>query len=735
MGVETDGAPSEWPFSVNGALLYQHGDALGSVRQLTDEAGGVRQARGYSPFGVPTYAAGQSAGSFGFAGEQYDPASGLIYLRARYYDPTVGRFLTRDTYPALAPVPQSLHRYVYCGNDPVNRTDPSGQHWKDRLRERTGRSGKSRRRPGGGRHKPQVSGKRVEDGGGKGSSDNPPPPPPQSDTGHRGNAYEMRKRFEADDGSRAVASDVERGDTRFYYTSSGDLLFVAAYLPNGNPISCSACWNYQRGYYARLAAEQRRQNDPLYRINRATAEWAINRASGLVEGLEAGFDQWARDPIGETRFGPLFLVGPNLNDLRAAGDEVSLMWEAIQTGDSEHEWGESAFRLYLDATGDRDRFVGRATRFMVAEAAADRIFRDSDPTPEELEEAVWAASDVLAYAIGRGSVSHPREVVLAYNALETASECSGGGCTLESAAFSIVFGSMMDYPQGFAGSGAFDVDPEDSMLREALPDDAPIGGFVLGPEGPRQFVMRSSEPPSVQGQGFEMQPAMTSPPGKPVSHIPGWDPEWESHGINVAGETGTDLLVRACNPLASRVAPQTMPKSPIGALDPETGQVLHVGADTVPRFKSNPTTGLVEQAGTNRVVVQMPDGSWEIHLANDLPPGGTPMGPDIDTLAFLQKGEHGWYNLGTDTTPELELREALNQGIGAVRPSGQWRGMFEHGPWQPYFGDATDAGRIFVITAEEDIRYLGIGSASDAWFTYRGVPPNYPNPRQSIPRR
>ena len=116
MGVETDGA-----------LLYQHADALRSVRQLTDEAGSVRQARGYSPFGAPTFAAGQSAGSFGFAGEQYDAASGLIFLRARYYDPTTGRFLTRDTYPALAPVPQSLHRYVYCGNDPVNPSTGSGQ--------------------------------------------------------------------------------------------------------------------------------------------------------------------------------------------------------------------------------------------------------------------------------------------------------------------------------------------------------------------------------------------------------------------------------------------------------------------------------------------------------------------------------------------------------------------------------------------------------------------------------
>ena len=42
------------------------------------------------------------------------------------YDPTLGRFLTRDTYPAYAPVPQTLHRYVYVKNNPVNHTDPVG---------------------------------------------------------------------------------------------------------------------------------------------------------------------------------------------------------------------------------------------------------------------------------------------------------------------------------------------------------------------------------------------------------------------------------------------------------------------------------------------------------------------------------------------------------------------------------------------------------------------------------
>ncbi len=53
---------------------------------------------------------------------------GLYYLRARYYDPSVGRFTSEDTYRGDATDPASLNLYTYCGNDPVNYTDPTG-HW------------------------------------------------------------------------------------------------------------------------------------------------------------------------------------------------------------------------------------------------------------------------------------------------------------------------------------------------------------------------------------------------------------------------------------------------------------------------------------------------------------------------------------------------------------------------------------------------------------------------------
>ena len=52
--------------------------------------------------------------------------SGLTYLRARYYNPGIGRFLSADPFPGFAGSPQSLNRYAYAGNNPVNRQDPSG---------------------------------------------------------------------------------------------------------------------------------------------------------------------------------------------------------------------------------------------------------------------------------------------------------------------------------------------------------------------------------------------------------------------------------------------------------------------------------------------------------------------------------------------------------------------------------------------------------------------------------
>jgi RHS repeat-associated protein len=59
-------------------------------------------------------------------GEQFDPNLGWYYLRARYYDPSAGRFATMDSWRGSNTDPASLHKYVYTRSEPVNRVDPSG---------------------------------------------------------------------------------------------------------------------------------------------------------------------------------------------------------------------------------------------------------------------------------------------------------------------------------------------------------------------------------------------------------------------------------------------------------------------------------------------------------------------------------------------------------------------------------------------------------------------------------
>lgn len=64
-----------------------------------------------------------------YCGEQYDatPGMGVYNLRARYYDPVIGRFNQRDTFAGNIEDPQSLHKYVYTNDDAVNGSDPNGQ--------------------------------------------------------------------------------------------------------------------------------------------------------------------------------------------------------------------------------------------------------------------------------------------------------------------------------------------------------------------------------------------------------------------------------------------------------------------------------------------------------------------------------------------------------------------------------------------------------------------------------
>jgi len=105
---------------------WYHSDALGSVRALTTgSTGATISAESYTAFGLKAGEQGKAASNHQFAGEQLDP-TGLYYNRARYYNPSSGRFIGRDSVEGEATNPVSLNRYTYGWNNPIMQTDPGG---------------------------------------------------------------------------------------------------------------------------------------------------------------------------------------------------------------------------------------------------------------------------------------------------------------------------------------------------------------------------------------------------------------------------------------------------------------------------------------------------------------------------------------------------------------------------------------------------------------------------------
>ncbi len=115
-------------------VMYYHDDHLGGTNVLTDATGTVKEITEYLPFGAISgrdrYGSSEEVARYYFTGKPYDDETGLIYFGARYYDPSLGRFITPDSVVQDPYDPQTLNRYSYAGNNPVNNIDPTGHFWK-----------------------------------------------------------------------------------------------------------------------------------------------------------------------------------------------------------------------------------------------------------------------------------------------------------------------------------------------------------------------------------------------------------------------------------------------------------------------------------------------------------------------------------------------------------------------------------------------------------------------------
>ncbi len=114
--------------STQNDVYYLHGDHLGSASLATDSNGAVvpNSPTRYYPFGETRYGGGGLPTDQRFTGQAQEAAIGLYYYGARWYDPSLYRFLSADTIVPSPSNPQTLNRYAYTRNNPVKYNDPTG---------------------------------------------------------------------------------------------------------------------------------------------------------------------------------------------------------------------------------------------------------------------------------------------------------------------------------------------------------------------------------------------------------------------------------------------------------------------------------------------------------------------------------------------------------------------------------------------------------------------------------
>ena len=105
-------------------LRYAHTDALGSPVAWTNASGQLITRTRYEPYGGT--AAGTNPTGIGYTGHVNDADTGLVYMQQRYYDPLAGRFLSVDPVVTDPQTGGEFNRYAYVGNDPLDKTDPTG---------------------------------------------------------------------------------------------------------------------------------------------------------------------------------------------------------------------------------------------------------------------------------------------------------------------------------------------------------------------------------------------------------------------------------------------------------------------------------------------------------------------------------------------------------------------------------------------------------------------------------
>jgi RHS repeat-associated protein len=105
-------------------VSYYQQDAIGSVSSLTSSTATLASSYTYDSFGRRTASSGSISNPFQYTSREFDPETGIYFYRARYYDPSVGRFLSEDEVGN----DEGTDLYVYVGSSPIGSRDPTGYY-------------------------------------------------------------------------------------------------------------------------------------------------------------------------------------------------------------------------------------------------------------------------------------------------------------------------------------------------------------------------------------------------------------------------------------------------------------------------------------------------------------------------------------------------------------------------------------------------------------------------------
>ena len=122
----SDGLNIDEPVAMlrSSATSYYHADGLGSITSLSNGAGSLAQTYTFDSFGKQTASSGSLTNPFQYTGRESDTETGLYYYRARYYDQSVGRFISEDPLKSVLP---SMNFYPYVRNRPTFFVDRTGK--------------------------------------------------------------------------------------------------------------------------------------------------------------------------------------------------------------------------------------------------------------------------------------------------------------------------------------------------------------------------------------------------------------------------------------------------------------------------------------------------------------------------------------------------------------------------------------------------------------------------------